>query len=412
MTAPQVAAHAGAPTAGGTAPPSKTMLPVPPRAAGAADAKDQTPSTATPASSAPALSPRETLGQETPTSYGLARRCRVPPGTHVNVYGRPDARSPAISSLKAGALVYTSGATELRDEGRWVQIVLPIGVPGWVVAESSAGATGLFMDEAGGRHGDGACPRKLQASLRAHATAMLRLTLAPDPEGAAGQPPVDPGMREVTHLRMRGHNGYLWSPSGDGGPGGRLPLLVVLHGAGKGGWDFGQMARGYEAVANRWNVHVLVPAALEHTWDFICEGQRKDTDFIQSAISYARQIRAVDSSRIAVMGVSDGGSMGLSLALVNPRIFEAALIQAAGFYHDPVGTCPQESQKPRVWLEYGTHDPVFSFEGTAKVVRDRLVETGHEVKFHAVEGGGHKARPQFVDDALQFWLGHPPPQGC
>jgi len=301
-----------------------------------------------------------------------------------------------------------------RARCREVQIVLPIGVSGWVVSENAAGAAGLVMDEAGGRHGDCAeRPGRLQASLRAHATAMLRLTLAPEPEGAAGHPPADPGVLEVTQLRMRGHSGYLWSPGGGGGgPGGRLPLLLALHGAGKGGWDFEQMARGYEAVATRWNIHVLVPAALEHTWDFICAGQREDADFIQSAISYARQVRSVDSSRIAVMGMSDGGSMGLSLALVNPGIFEAALIQAAGFYHDPVGTCPQEEcRKPRVLLEYGTHDPIFSFEGTAKVVRDRLAETGHEVKFHVVEGGGHKARPQFVDDALQYWLGRPPPQG-
>lgn len=112
------------------------------------------------------------------------------------------------------------------------------------------------------------------------------------------------------------------------------------------------------------------------------------------------------------MGTSDGGSMGLSLAMVNPGIFQAALVQAAGFYHDPtVGARSEESlerQKPRVWLEYGTHDEIFSFEGTAKVIRDRLADTGHDVRFSVVQGGGHKVRPAFVDEAVEFWLGLPP----
>ena len=87
-----------------------------------------------------------------------------------------------------------------------------------------------------------------------------------------------------------------------------------------------------------------VPESLGPTWDYLLLCQRRDLDFLAFAMSETRRRVAVDDRRMAVMGMSDGASLALSLALRNPAIFRTALLQAAGFYHEP----KKEALKPKV----------------------------------------------------------------
>ena len=65
----------------------------------------------------------------------------------------------------------------------------------------------------------------------------------------------------------------------------------------------------------------LFPEALQHTWDFIHSKrtQRRDFDFLEECLSEVRRRFSIDERRIALLGISDGGSVALTLATHNPK---------------------------------------------------------------------------------------------
>ena len=111
------------------------------------------------------------------------------------------------------------------------------------------------------------------------------------------------------------------------------PLLVVLHGAGKGStmWNLQEQVAMFADIANQFDMVVLYPEARGSTWDYIRSSKGEDTEFLEHAINTTRQTFPIDDARIAVKGISDGGSMALCLATYNPTIFQAVLSVSAGF---------------------------------------------------------------------------------
>merc|ERR1719152_958018 len=113
-----------------------------------------------------------------------------------------------------------------------------------------------------------------------------------------------------------------------------LPLLIVLHGAGKDRmWNLKESVDAWAARAEAHGMLVLYPEARDHTWDYIKSKRtaRSDFDFLQDALGQALRTFRVDPRRIALLGISDGGSMALTLATHNPQLFQAAMSVSAGF---------------------------------------------------------------------------------
>ena len=113
----------------------------------------------------------------------------------------------------------------------------------------------------------------------------------------------------------------------------------------------------------------------------------------------------VDTTRVAVMGMSDGASMAISMALRNPSVFQAALVQATGFFIRPT-FMPPEVPRPQIFMEHGTGDRLFDIRSIALPNREQLLSLGCRVEFRAVEAG-HMVRAEFFDDALAFWCALP-----
>jgi predicted esterase len=125
-------------------------------------------------------------------------------------------------------------------------------------------------------------------------------------------------------------------------------------------------------------------------------------EFLEFAYDLIYRRYPVDPDCQAILGYSDGASYGLSLGLSNPQIFSAVMGWAAGFklIEEP----PSGSPKPRILLEYGSHDQLFPFEQIALPMRADLERQGYEVDFMVDKGGRHWPRGDFHSDALDWFF--------
>lgn len=102
---------------------------------------------------------------------------------------------------------------------------------------------------------------------------------------------------------------------------------------------------------DRRDAFFLIPRSVEPTWDLIVGGAPHDLDFLAYAYDLIYRRYPIDPQRQVLIGYSDGASYALSLALSNPRVFDAALCWAAGFVMlDPTAITPQDP-KPQIYLE-------------------------------------------------------------
>lgn len=121
----------------------------------------------------------------------------------------------------------------------------------------------------------------------------------------------------------------------DGQPGEQLPLLVMLHGCGQDARSFAASTR-MNSVAARERFWVLYPeqdrlANPQGCWNwFDTAGGRAQGEvaLIMKAIDQVCQLYPVDASRVAVAGLSAGGSMAALLVTHHPERFKAAMMHS------------------------------------------------------------------------------------
>jgi predicted esterase len=179
----------------------------------------------------------------------------------------------------------------------------------------------------------------------------------------------------------------------------------VLHGAGR---QDELIVRGLQAERERRGTIFVVPRSLGPTWDLIAGGDGVDLAFLDGVLhSLYRRFR-IDPVRQALVGYSDGASYALAVGLSNPRLFSAVVAWAAGFLAIDANNLRPDDPKPRVLLEYGTHDQLFPFDRVALPMKDALTRLGYPVDFWVDEGGIHWPRANLLADALDWVLGSPP----
>jgi phospholipase/carboxylesterase len=184
-------------------------------------------------------------------------------------------------------------------------------------------------------------------------------------------------------------------------PGKHYPLFTVLHGAGR---QDAMLTKACKGEPDRRDAFFLIPRSVDPTWDLIVGGEGKDLDFLAYAYGVIYRNYPIDPERQAVIGYSDGASYGLSLALSNPRIFDAALCWAAGFVMLDREAATREDPKPSIYLEYGTHDELFPFERIALPIKENLLRAGYSLEFSVDEGGRHWPSGSFQGEALDWYF--------
>lgn len=143
-------------------------------------------------------------------------------------------------------------------------------------------------------------------------------------------------------------------------PGGRVPLVLALHGFGGSG---AQMERysGFSRVADRYGFLVAYPSSEGLSWNSTGSAELPDdVQFIGKLITYLGQTTCMDPDRVFATGVSNGGGM-VALAGCELSAQIAAVAPLAGGYDGQPACRPA---RPLSVLEiHGTADPVAPYFG-------------------------------------------------
>lgn len=173
-------------------------------------------------------------------------------------------------------------------------------------------------------------------------------------------------------------NGYFYVPASYAAcrP---APLALLLHGAG------GHAQHGLDLLqhlADDTGLILVAPASVSYTWDVIVEqAYGADVTLLDQAIEQVFSRYAVEPSRLAIGGFSDGASYALSLGLANGGLFTHVIAFSPGF----VAPAPAQG-KPAVFISHGTRDTVLPIGLCSRTIVPRLKRAGYAVTYEEFDG--------------------------
>jgi len=163
---------------------------------------------------------------------------------------------------------------------------------------------------------------------------------------------------------------YLHLPAAAGKPAARPPLVLVLHGGGKGDGRAPASYLGFTALAYRHGFIVVYPNGIDARWNdgrgFTHRGESDtridDVGFISELIDHLVRTYDADARRVYVTGMSDGGMMTLRLGCeLSPKL--AAIAHVVGNMSvNILPGCRPATPLP-VLLMNGTDDPLVPWDG-------------------------------------------------
>jgi phospholipase/carboxylesterase len=201
-----------------------------------------------------------------------------------------------------------------------------------------------------------------------------RLRARPGAKAPGGAPV---GLRPLGLAAER--DGYLYVPL-DYRPDSPSPLVLLLHGASEDARDGLALLRG---EADEAGLMLLALTSRDYTWDMISLRGRfgPDVAAIDRALEETFSRYAVDPSRVAVGGYSDGASYALSLGLANGNLFTHVMAFSPGFLA-PTG----QVGSPRIFVSHGTRDGWLPIESCSRRIVPRLKGAGYEVSYREFNG--------------------------
>lgn len=172
------------------------------------------------------------------------------------------------------------------------------------------------------------------------------------------------------------------------------PLIIAFHGAAARG---DTLAASFGSRTDALGAIVLAPDSLFGTWDSIDGEFGPDVVFINEVLDQTFNRCNIDTSRIALLGFSDGASYALTLGISNGDRLAGVVGFSPGFYEvdRPHGT-------PNYFISHGTLDGVLTIDATSRLIVPALRARGSTVTYVEYEGG-HSVPGSIADQAM-LWL--------
>jgi phospholipase/carboxylesterase len=186
-----------------------------------------------------------------------------------------------------------------------------------------------------------------------------------------------PGAGEQSLGLGRGRDGLLFVPR-ELPP--RPPLVVLLHGATGSAQGILRRLSG-SGLPERFHAIVLATDSRQRTWDAIGGEFGPDVAFLDEALAWTFDRFAVDPTRVAIGGFSDGASYAISLGLINGDLFTHVMAFSPGFFvpGEPHG-------KPDIFVSHGKEDEILPIDRTSRRLVPRLRDLGYPVDYHEFDG--------------------------
>lgn len=202
--------------------------------------------------------------------------------------------------------------------------------------------------------------------------------------------------------KLSGRNGLLYIPTDHAEP---LPLLVLLHKAGGSASEWFGGSGSYAPYADKGRFIILAPQSPGQSWGTGPKNWGYDYLAINRALEEAFARCAIDRSRIAIGGFSEGASYALSLGLANGDVFSYIVACSPGFIVRAQArgrSGPRGVEVPLIYIAHGLSDNVLPIASTSRIFVNSLRKNGYNVEFDEFSGGHHASR-QVADQAMS-WL--------
>jgi phospholipase/carboxylesterase len=179
------------------------------------------------------------------------------------------------------------------------------------------------------------------------------------------------------------------------------PLVMALHGGSGHGrlflWSWLRDARSRGAI-------VVAPTAMGRTWALM--GEDVDTPNLRHILDEIRAHWRVDSRRLLLTGLSDGGTFCYVSGLTIDSPFTHLAPVAASFHPMIAGMADAARLRGLpIQIVHGRHDWMFPVE-LARQAREALFTAGADVSYREIADLSH-TYPREVNEALLDWLNSP-----
>jgi phospholipase/carboxylesterase len=222
----------------------------------------------------------------------------------------------------------------------------------------------------------------------------LSLAAAPEGEARLRARPGKPKQRAPAGKHplglAQGRDGVLSVPPGSS-PDKPVPLIVMLHGA-VGRQDV-EVLCDYAAKAG---IAMAMPDSRGRTWDLMLGGFGPDIAFLDRTLEHTFASVAIDPSRIALAGYSDGGTYALSAGLANGDLFTHLIAFSPGYL-----VPPSRHGKPGIFITHGTADDILPIESTSRRIVPQLKQWGYDVVYKEFPGG-HDIRSDYLQESFRW----------
>jgi len=150
----------------------------------------------------------------------------------------------------------------------------------------------------------------------------------------------------------------------------KLPLVIVLHGGGKGNGHTPGKYLGFTALADMKGFVVVYPNGIDDHWNDgrgvtyrgASDNSVDDVGFISQLIDKLIKVYKVDSHKVYVTGISNGGIMTLRLGCEISSKLAAIAPIAANIPKNIMNACKPDAPLPILLMD-GTDDHVVPYNG-------------------------------------------------
>ena len=185
------------------------------------------------------------------------------------------------------------------------------------------------------------------------------------------------------------------------------PLVFAFHGFLIDSKDAMPLYTGLNETAGKHKFILVYPNAIDRSWSLTPDKMLKDVAFFDALLKKLQADYNIDSNRIYVTGMSNGGYMSHFIAKERSKVIAAAASHSGALGLQTILGIHSDRKFP-VMIIHGDKDNVIKVDA-ARENRDKYKNEGHEVEYVELKGQTHWwAADKGINDKIwTFFEEHP-----